>query len=116
MDKPISMSVKDYLVRIYSVKNMKSERMVDAIISHQFQSINENLDTNDSLEISGFGKFLFNKNKANKTLNKELEKKEFFESQINNLSLSEQKRTSASNKLKDTLETITYIKKKLCLS
>ena len=115
MDKPISMSVKDYIVRVYSVKNRKNEKLVDAIVSHQFQFLQENMDVNNSLELSGFGKFLFNVPKANKMLQKELEKKEFFESQINSLELSEQKKISAANKLKDTLETITYIKKKLCL-
>ena len=114
MDKPISMSVKDYLVRVYSVKNMKSEKLVDAIISHQYQDLLDHFNTDCSLELTGFGKFLFNPIKAKKTLQKELEKKELFERKLNETS-SVLKQASLLNKLKDTDETILYIKKKLCL-
>ena len=41
MDKPISMSVKDYLVRTLAVKMMVSEKTIETVINHQFQSANE---------------------------------------------------------------------------
>lgn len=115
MDKPISMSVKDYLIRIYSVKNRKNEELIDAIINHQFQSLHENMNTNNSLEMSGFGKFMFNQIKAKKTLEKELSKQNEFERIINNEATSTTKRSSTENKLKDTKEIISYLKNKLCL-
>ena len=53
MDKPISMSVKDYLIRTLAVKIMVSEKVIETIVNHQFQSANEAMDLNNSLEISG---------------------------------------------------------------
>lgn len=75
-DKPNSMSAKDYLIRILSVDIAIPDKVIDAVIAHQFQSANTAMDTNKSLEISGFGRFMFNDKKAVKkmaTLEKRLE-------------------------------------------
>jgi len=77
-DKPISLSVKDYLIRRLAVKMMLSEKTIDTVVSHQFQSANEALFQNKSVEISGFGKFFFNEKKAHKTLEKFESQKELF--------------------------------------
>ena len=37
-DKPISLSVKDYLIRKLAVKMMTSEKTIEAVVNHQFQS------------------------------------------------------------------------------
>ena len=44
MDKPISMSVKDYLIRTLAVKIMVSEKVIETIVNHQFQSANEAME------------------------------------------------------------------------
>lgn len=113
MDKPISMSVKDFLIRKLSVQLMTSEKTIEAVINHQFQSANLALQDNETIEISGFGKFYFNKKKANKKMEKMLSKAALFEKQTNDSSLSEQKRTSAGNKLANTLLGIENLKPKL---
>ena len=41
-----------------------SERVISQVITHQFDSAHDALKTNNTVEISGFGKFLFNNNKA----------------------------------------------------
>ena len=66
--KPAAMNIKDYLIRLLAVKILTSEKTIDAVITHQFQSANEALDLNNSVEISGFGKFFFNNKKAIKRL------------------------------------------------
>lgn len=78
-DKPISLSVKDFLIRKMAVKLMLDETIIDAVISHQFISANEALTNNKSIEISGFGKFYFNQKKANKRMNKLQEDRERIE-------------------------------------
>lgn len=113
MDKPMSMSVKDYLIRMMAVKMMVSEKTIEAVVDHQFQSANQALQENDSVEISGFGKFLFNRKKAEKLMEKMLSKKAMFEKQMNNESLSEHKRMSAANKLANTLESIETLKPRI---
>jgi hypothetical protein len=63
-DKPMSLSVKNFLIRKISTTTMISEKTITSVIDHQFTSLLENMSIANSLEISGFGKFLFNKNKA----------------------------------------------------
>ena len=65
-DKPRTMPIKDFLIRILSVKNRMSEKTVDAIITHQFKSCNQAMYLNDTVEISGFGTLHFNVKKAQK--------------------------------------------------
>lgn len=113
MDKPISMSVKDYLIRKLAVQLLTSEKTIEAIVNHQFRSANVALQDNNSVEISGFGKFHFNYNKAVRKMEKMVSKANFFHAQVNNMELTEQKRISSANKLANTLEQIEALKPKL---
>ena len=67
-NKPASMSMKDYLIRVLAVKAMMSEKTIEAVVNHQFQSASLAMKTNNSIELSGFGKFYFNMKKAIKRL------------------------------------------------
>jgi hypothetical protein len=91
MDKPISLSVKDFIIRKMAVKLMMSEKTIDDVINHQFNSANEALKYNNSVEISGFGKFLFNQKKAIKRLNVLLSKEELYNSVILTCTTEERK-------------------------
>ena len=102
MDKPISMSVKDYLVRTLAVKMMISEKTIETVVNHQFQSANEAMDTNNSIEISGFGKFYFNEKKAQKRLADLSRKKRLMEEFIASADTSEQKKRSSQVTLEKT--------------
>lgn len=110
MDKPISMSVKDYLVRTLAVKMMVSEKTVEAVVNHQFQSANEAMDTNNSIEISGFGKLFFNVKKVNKKIEKLNAKKAAMERIIEDPNTSEQKRKSSIVTLDKTIVQINQLK------
>jgi nucleoid DNA-binding protein len=112
MDKPISMSVKDYLVRTLAVKMMVSEKMIETVINHQFQSANEAMDTNNSIEISGFGKFYFNEKKAKKRLEDLTRKKNLMLEFIASAETSEQKKRSSQVTLEKTEALINLLKSK----
>jgi nucleoid DNA-binding protein len=113
MDKPVSMSVKDYLIRTLAVKILTSEKTIEAVVNHQFQSANEALDTNNSVEISGFGKLFFNNKKAIKRLGALNAKREVMERMINDETLPEQKRKSAQVTLNQTNTTIGLLKARI---
>jgi nucleoid DNA-binding protein len=113
MDRPMSMSIKDYLIRKLAVKMMVSEKVIETVINHQFQSATTAMYTSQSVELSGFGKFFFNTKKAQKKMEKLLSKKALFERQAVDEQLSEQRRASAFNKLMNTLEQIETLKPKL---
>ena len=78
------MSHKEYLVRALSIKLAMSEKIVEAVVNHQFQSANEAMDVNRSLELSGFGRILFNNKKAIKKLAALEAKLERTKKQLNN--------------------------------
>jgi hypothetical protein len=112
MDKPISMSVKDYLVRTLAVKMMISEKTIETVINHQFQSANEAMDTNNSIEISGFGKFYFNEKKAKKRLEDLVRKKNLMLEFLASAETSEQKKRSSQVTLEKTEALINLLKTK----
>ena len=112
MDKPVSMSVKDYLVRTLAVKMLISEKTIEAVVNHQFQSANEAMDFNNSLEISGFGKFYFNEKKATKRIGALNAKKTAMETIIADETTSEQKRRSSQVTLEKTEALINLLKTK----
>lgn len=112
-DKPISLSVKEYLIRRMAVKMMVSEKVLEAVVNHQFQSAHEAMGQHKSLEISGFGKFFFNDGKAVKTMQKYLSQKAYFEKLVNDDSLPEAKRESAKLKLQMAIDGIKDLKPRI---
>lgn len=113
MDKPLSMSVKEYLTKVMSLKMNIPSSTIDAIISHQFEEANKALVCNDSVEISGFGKFLFKRKKAIKKLEKAFSKKHMFENKLKEEGLSETKINSLNNKLTQTVKDLIILSNKL---
>jgi nucleoid DNA-binding protein len=113
MDKPISMSVKDYLIRTLAVKMMMSEKVLETVVNHQFQSANQAMDTNNSVEISGFGKFYFNEKKAKKRLISLEGKKKLMERYIEDPNVSDQKRHASKVTLEKTEALINLLKSKI---
>ena len=111
-NKPNSMSMKDYLIRVQSVKAMTSEKVIEAVINHQFQSASLAMRTNNSVELSGFGKFYFNTKKAIKRLVFLETKKLSLENIIDSPEASEAKLIKAHTYLKNVITDIEYIKSK----
>jgi nucleoid DNA-binding protein len=58
-DKPRKLSLKAFLIKKLAVKMMVSEGIITAVIDDQFNSALKAMDINSSVELSGFGKFLF---------------------------------------------------------
>lgn len=72
-DKPITMPLRDWLIkRIALQKNIPSS-VIEAIVSHQFDAANAAIHIHKSLEISGFGRFVFSDAKANYQLKRNAE-------------------------------------------
>jgi nucleoid DNA-binding protein len=59
---------KELLIKTIASKLLVGEKTIEAVINHQFISANQAMDTNKSVEISGFGKFMFNEKKAARRL------------------------------------------------
>lgn len=113
MDKPISLSVKDYLIRKMGVKLLMSEKVIESVINHQFSSANNALLKHNSLELSGFGKMLFNINKAKKNLEAMYSKRVALQKQLDDNNLSEKRKDTARAKLNSLEIAIEILKPKL---
>lgn len=113
MDKPKSLTMREYLARTLAVKMMMSEKVIDQVIAHQFQEANSALHWNDSVEISGFGKFIFNKKKAQKMMDVYIANDKRYKELLQNPDISEAKRTSVLNKMRNNDIAISQLKLKL---
>lgn len=113
MDKPVSMSVKDYLVKVMSLKTNIPSKIIDAVVVHQMEGIYEATKKHDSIEISGFGKLIFNKSKALRKWEKNVSKEKTFRKMLEDSTLTENKRKSIETKLNNTLSFLEGIKPRI---
>ena len=112
-DKPISMSVKDFLIRRLAVKMMISEKTIEAVVNHQFQEAIKATGKHKSLEISGFGKFYFNEGKAAKQMKKWEDIKAAYEKRLKDETLTDQRRRVVGIMLGAVTQSIEDLKPKM---
>ena len=113
MDKPVSLSIKEYIIRKMSIKFNTAEKVIEAVVNHQFQSATLAFATQKSVELSGFGKFLFNEKKAVKKMESMLVQKSVLEATLIDESTTDRKRKSAELKLESLLQAIDILKPKI---
>ena len=101
--KSANTPIKEYIIKKIAVNKVTdkliSEKTIDLVISHQFESAIKAMMTNNTVEISGFGKFLFNFKRAQKELTKYEKIREHYTSLLQNTSLSEEQRKDLEDKL-----------------
>lgn len=66
------MQLKEFLVKKLSLKLNKSERIIDCVISNQFQTAFQATSHHNTIELSGFGKFIFSQPRAHRQMDKYL--------------------------------------------
>jgi len=77
--------LQDTLIKTTAIKLAIPERIVEAVVNHQFASTTAAMDgSNRTVEISGFGKFKFSLIKANKRLERLEKRVETLEEQLAN--------------------------------
>lgn len=113
MKKPQSMSVKEWIIKKMAISMVVSEKVIDAVVTHQFDSANDALNVNKSVEISGFGKFYFNQKKAQGQYEKLLKIKQAYERMLLDENITETKRNSVELKLKIIESSIKTLKPKI---
>ena len=115
-NKPPSMSIKEFLVKKIAINKvcdkMISEKTIDTIISHQFDSANAATVTNNSIEISGFGKFMFNEKRGVKLMQKYTEQVEYYSKMLSS-ELTEAERRNAEMRLESINNNVKALKPKL---
>lgn len=113
MEKPMSMSVKEWIIKKMSISMVISEKTIDAVVTHQFDSANDALNVNKSVEISGFGKFYFNDKKAVTQYNKLLNIKRTYENALADENITDTKRNALELKMQIVESSIKTLKPKI---
>jgi hypothetical protein len=90
-----------------------SEKIIDSVVTHQFDSANDALNIHKSVEISGFGKFYFNTKKALVQYNKLLAIKRAYEDVLLDDSITDTKRNAVELKLQIIQSSIKTLKPKI---
>lgn len=111
--KPVSISVKAWIIRNMSVRTMTQESVIETVVNHQFESALRALETCNSLEFSGFGKFFFNRKKAIKKLEKHKSQIEVFNRIIADENTSPLRRRNIELKLQSVNKGFEFLNKKL---
>jgi nucleoid DNA-binding protein len=89
------------------------EKTIDAVVVHQFDSANDALNVNKSVEISGFGKFYFNNKKALTQYNKLLAIKKAYEKMLLDENITVTKKNTVEFKLQILESSIKTLKPKI---
>ena len=115
MDKPVSTSVRDYLIKRMSVRMNIPSKTIEAIVAHQMEGINKAIQSDNkfSVEMSGFGKWLFNHKKAKKKWDKNLSKEKVFENLLAKPDITDRQKSSYELKLENTRKWMEGIKPKI---
>jgi nucleoid DNA-binding protein len=113
MSKPLSMSVKEWLIKKMAVNMVVSEKIINEVVTHQFDSANDALNLHKSVELSGFGKFYFNQGRAVKKLEKWELIKTAYENMLQEDSLSDTKRKNTEVRLEKLLVSIKLLNKRV---
>ena len=113
MDKPVSISVKAWIIRNMSVRTMTQESVIETVVNHQFDSALLSMEHCNSIEFSGFGRFYFNKKKALKKLEKFRSQIDLFTQMIEKEETSEIKRRNLRMKLETVNKNYQYLNKRM---
>lgn len=112
MDKPVSLSVKNFLIRKMAVTLIVPEKTIQAVVDHQFNMAIEAMDRVKSVEISGFGKFIYNEKRGKRIVEKCEMMKKRYEDELAQ-GVTENRKKVIDTKLTVVLETIKALKPKL---
>lgn len=113
--KPHANNIKDLLINKLAIKFNLSPKIIESIVDSQIQGIHRALQSDSvfSLELSGFGKWLFNHKKAIKKYEKNLSKIEYFSSKATENNISEASYKSYMNKLTNTQMYVNSLEQKI---
>ena len=113
MDKPVSLSVKAFLIRKMAVELMIPESTLEIVVNHQFGSALNAMQSNKSVEISGFGKFLFNTKKAFRMMEKYKGQIKMYNNVLLSEDITENRRKNIGLHIETIVENINELKPKL---
>jgi len=107
------MSVREWLIKTLSLRDNISQNVITSVVTHQYDEASTALNDNNSIEISGFGKFYFNDTRAKREMAKYVSRKEDTEQKLAAEGISDKKRHSYERRLLTINNNIELLKTKL---
>lgn len=107
------MQLKEFLVKKLSLKLNKSERVIDTVITNQFQTAFQATSHHNTIELSGFGKFIFSQAKGIRKMNKYMVHKETCNASLSDPNNSEETNRKTQLRLNTISKNIEHLKPKL---
>lgn len=107
------LTLKERIIKRLSIDKVIPENVITQVISHQFNSANKALHDNNTVELSGFGKFIFNQRKANVRLKELIKLKKFYEKEVGNGIEEKKKENFIKNKISTLSSSIESLSLKL---
>ena len=99
MDKPTTLSIRDFIIRNLSTELMIPEKVIHDVVAHQFSGAREAMNWGTSIEFSGFGRFVFLTKRAKLKLYHLYIIQDALTYTINDVKTTDRKRASAQYKL-----------------
>lgn len=112
-EKPSYISFKDWTVKQMALSSNVSERTIHNIITHEFTALSEAMFANETLEVSGWGKFIFLRNKAIKKVTRLHLLKKTYQNTVDNSEETDLRRKNAEYKIISVQKTIDFLELKL---
>jgi len=107
----MSKDVNKVLVRTTAVRLAINEKIVQKVVDYQFKSAHEAMSNNHhTIELCGFGKFVFNNNKAKKKLASMQKTMEILQNELDHPETAKKSPIFCENVMKDTKEHIASLK------
>lgn len=107
----MSSDPKNMLIRTTAVKLAINEKIVQKVVDYQFKSAHEAMSNNHhTIELCGFGKFIFNNNKAKKKLESLQKTVDILQNELDHPETATKSPVFSKNVLKATKEHIASLK------
>jgi len=106
------LSVKEIIIKQIAADKVIAEKIIDKVVSHQFDSALKATVLYNSVELSGFGKFSFSQKKALKQMTKYNEQIVSYTEKLNK-SVSEAEKRNLNMRIASTLSNIEVLKPKI---
>jgi nucleoid DNA-binding protein len=114
----MSLPIKEQIIKKLAINRVAkdklvSEKDIEAVITHQYDSAYQATFLHNTIEISGFGKFIFSQKKGNKELTSLQAVEKNLLTMLDNTELSTNERRKTDLKLKTVQTNIKQLKPKL---
>jgi nucleoid DNA-binding protein len=106
------LSIKEIIIKQIAADKVIAEKIIDKVVSHQFDSALKATVLYNSVELSGFGKFSFSQKKAVKQMTKYNEQIKYYTEQLN-ADKSEAEKRNLNMRIASTLSNIEVLKPKI---